>query len=206
MSDLQCPARIIVARHGEATYDQPDVLTDAGGWLTETGRAQAAELAERLADERVAAVYSSRLARAEETAAIVADRLGLPSAAVDGVEELRVGELEGAGFGDPRGLECFRAWIGGDLSRRWPGAQTGQEMVDRFAAAVDALADQHRGETVVLVSHGGIMSLGITHTAGNVPVETRRRTDVANCATAVVEVDADGWRLVSPWPGREFAG
>jgi probable phosphoglycerate mutase len=77
VSDLQCPARILVARHGEAMYADPSVLSDEGGWLTELGRDQAGDLGDRLRDERVAAVYASRLSRAQETGAIVGGRLGL---------------------------------------------------------------------------------------------------------------------------------
>ena len=40
MSDLQCPARVFVARHGEAAYESA-LLSDAGGWLTPLGRLQA---------------------------------------------------------------------------------------------------------------------------------------------------------------------
>ncbi|HEY7988182.1 MAG TPA: histidine phosphatase family protein, partial [Lapillicoccus sp.] len=61
MSDLQCPARFLVARHGEAMYAHPELLSDEGGRLTDLGKEQAADLAERLRGERVAAVYTSRL-------------------------------------------------------------------------------------------------------------------------------------------------
>jgi probable phosphoglycerate mutase len=54
VSDLQCPARILVARHGEAMYADPDMLSDEGGWLTDLGKEQAADLGERLRGERVA--------------------------------------------------------------------------------------------------------------------------------------------------------
>jgi probable phosphoglycerate mutase len=205
VSDLQCPARILVARHGEATYEGGDVLTDAGGRLSEAGVGQARALAERLSGERVAAVYASRLHRAQETAAIVGERLGLPVTDVAGVEEFRVGALEGVAWSAPEARAAtatVRAWTGGDLSRRWPGAESGEEVVARFSAALAELADRHRGETVVVVSHGGVMTLGITHTALNVAPETRTQLDLPNTAVATVEIDADGWRLVGPWPGR----
>ena len=196
-----------MARHGEATYDDPAVLTDDGGRLTETGVAQASALAERLAGEQVAAaVYCSRLDRARETAGIVGRRLGLPVTVVDGVEELSVGSLAGRGHDDPEARQVFAAWLAGDLAVRWPGAQTGEEVVARFARAVDGLADRHRGETVVVVSHGGVMTMGIAHTAGNVSAAMTHEVYVPNCAVAEVAVDADGWQLVGPWPGRRPPG
>lgn len=204
VSDLQCPARVLVARHGEAGYADPTVLSDEGGWLTDLGKKQAGDLSERLREERVAAVYTSRLSRAQETGAIVGDRLGLTPATVDGVQEFAVGSLAGKPAAVPESRETFLAWIQGDLDRRWPGAETGTEIVARFVEAVDALADRHRGETVVLVSHGGVMTLAIPKTATNTSQELARRADIPNCAVAELEVDADGWRLVGDWPGKSF--
>lgn len=204
MSDLQCPARVLVARHGEAMYADPSVLSDEGGWLTDLGKDQAVHLGERLRNERVAAVYTSRLSRAQETGVVVGDRLGLSPSTVDGVQEFAVGSLAGKPAAAPESREIFLAWIRGDLDRRWPGAETGTEVVARFVEAVDALADRHRGETVVLVSHGGVMTLAIPNTATNTPQELTRRADIPNCGVAELEVDAGGWRLVGAWPGKSF--
>jgi probable phosphoglycerate mutase len=204
VSDLQCPARILVARHGEAMYADPDMLSDEGGWLTDLGKEQAADLGERLRGERVAAVYTSRLARAQETGAVAGDRLGLTPVTVQGVQEFSVGSLAGTPALDPEAREVFVAWVTGDLGRRWPGAETGSEVVARFVAAVEWLADQHRGETVLVVSHGGVMTLAIPNTAENTRPELALDALIPNCAVAEVEVDADGWRLVGPWPGRPW--
>jgi probable phosphoglycerate mutase len=61
VSDVHCPARIIVARHGEAEYES-DTMTQSGGSLTALGREQARELGERLRGERVAGIVCSELA------------------------------------------------------------------------------------------------------------------------------------------------
>ena len=204
MSDLQCPARILVARHGEAMYADPELLSDEGGWLTDLGKQQADELADRLVGERVAAVYTSRLARAQETGERVGRRLRLTPTTLEGVEEFGVGSLAGTPAMAPAAREVFVAWVMGDLDRRWPGAETGSEIVARFVTAVDELADRHRGEAVLVVSHGGAMTLAIPTTATNARPELARAADIPNCAVAEVEVDADGWRLVGPWPGRQF--
>jgi len=205
VSDLQCPARILVARHGEAMYDDPELLSDDGGWLTDLGRSQAAELGERLRDERVAAVYTSRLNRAQQTGAVVGERLGLRASTVHGVQEFSVGSLAGTPAMGSAAREVFLAWVTGDLDRRWPGAETGTEVVARFVDAVEALADRHRGETVLVVSHGGVMTLAIPNTATNTTPELARAADIPNCGMAELAVDSDGWRLVGPWPGKTFA-
>lgn len=204
MSDLQCPARILVARHGEAMYADPELLSDDGGWLTKLGKRQADDLGKRLVAARVAAVYTSRLARAQETGERVGRRLGLTPTTLEGVQEFGVGSLAGTPAVGPAAREVFVAWVMGDLDRRWPGAETGSEVVDRFVAAVGELADRHRGESVLVVSHGGAMTLAIPNTVTNARPGLARAADIPNCAVSEVEIDADGWRLVGPWPGREF--
>ena len=76
MSDLQCPARVFLARHGEAAYETA-LLMDHGGTLTARGRAQARELGERLRAEKIAHVYSSTISRAVQTAELAAAVLGV---------------------------------------------------------------------------------------------------------------------------------
>jgi probable phosphoglycerate mutase len=185
-------------------YADPQLLSDDGGWLTDLGKDQAAGLAERLRVERVAAVYTSRLARAQQTGTVVGDVLGLPASTIEGVQEFSVGSLAGTPALGPQGREIFVAWVTGDLDRQWPGAETGSEVVARFVGAVEALADRHRGETVLVVSHGGVMTLAIPNTALNVRPERALDALIPNCAVAEVEVDSDGWRLVGPWPGKRW--
>ena len=76
MSDLHCPATLLVTRHGDADYGHPSVLSDEGGWLSERGREQADALAESLRVRNVARVFTSPMQRAVETAAQVARVLG----------------------------------------------------------------------------------------------------------------------------------
>src|SRR6478609_8669808 len=69
MSSLHCPARVLVARHGEAEYET-ELCSDDGGSLTALGRSQARELADRLRDQRVARVWTSPLSRAVQSAVL----------------------------------------------------------------------------------------------------------------------------------------
>lgn len=190
-----------MCRHGEAEYDDLDRLSEDGGRLTALGRQQAEALGARLATERVAAIYTSTLARAVETGERLGAVLGLPRSSVEGVQEFAIGDLVGRPVGDPAVAEVFRRWVDGDLSVGCPGAETGAEIIDRFTDALDALADRHRGEAIVVVSHGGVMSLGITHHATNAAPALVHQHLLPHCALVPVEVDADGWRLAGPWPG-----
>ena len=88
MSDLHCPARVFVARHGETSYD-------AGERLTAAGAQQARELGEQLRGERVAHVHASSMPRAAETARIAAALLGVTVTLHDELGEVGVeSELE----------------------------------------------------------------------------------------------------------------
>ena len=89
MTDLQCAAQILVARHGEADYET-ELLTDDGGSLTALGRKQSVELAESLAGERIAHVYVSSKSRAVQTGEIIAARLGVGVTVREALQELSV--------------------------------------------------------------------------------------------------------------------
>ncbi|MHB8273301.1 MAG: histidine phosphatase family protein [Dermatophilaceae bacterium] len=200
MSDLQCPATLLIARHGDAEYAVDGVLSDDGGALTDKGRAQVSELAETLRSRRIAAVYSSRMDRAVESAELAASQLGLRPRVVDGIQEFSVGDLAGVSFHDERAQQVFDAWLHGDLAAAFPGAEDGHVVVKRFAQALEEIADTHRGETVLVFTHGGVMSLAIPRLAINLRNDLAAQRFLPNCAAAEVQVDADGWRVVT-WPG-----
>jgi 2,3-bisphosphoglycerate-dependent phosphoglycerate mutase len=200
MSDLQCPATMLVARHGDAGYAVDSVLSDDDGALTDKGRDQVRHLVDQVRSRRVAAVYSSRMGRAVESAELAAAQLGLRSLAVDGLQEFSVGDLAGVSFHDDRAQQVFDAWLHGDLAAACPGAEDGHTVVKRFKGALDEIADRHRGETVLVFTHGGAMSLAIPRLSVNLRNDLAVQRFLPNCVAAEIEVDADGWRVVT-WPG-----
>lgn len=199
MSERQGPARLFVVRRAEAEYDHPDVLSDEGGRLTRRGREQAVIVASRLREQAIAAVYTSPMGRARETAEIFAKVLDLPATTLPGTEEPWVGDLDGAGF--EHGRVVFSRWLAGDLAVRWPGAETGHEVIARMTHALEYVALRHRGESALVVSHGGIMSLTLPRVAGGSGVAMHAPPTVAHCAVLQIEAGDDGWRFAAPWPG-----
>jgi len=120
--------------------------------LSALGRAQAASLAAWLAGEELAAVYTSPLRRARETAGF----LPAPARAVDGLTEIGgAGEYVAADVlrrnGDPR----YAALINGDLAVYGTDVATFRAAV---VEAVDDIVDRHPGETVAVVSHAGVIN------------------------------------------------
>lgn len=200
MSDLQCAARVFVARHGEADYES-DLLSDAGGWLTPLGREQARGLAESMAGERIARVWTSDMARAVQTGEIVAARLGTDVVVRTGLREFGVGDAAGTtGEPDPF-AQTFASWLDGDLTARIPGAESGHDVVERYRAVLDEIADSHRGESVLVVSHGGVMCMALSALARNLSLSHSRDLPMPHCGVVAAEADADGW-VARSWAGR----
>lgn len=200
MSDLHCAARVHLARHGEAEYES-DLLSDAGGSLSRAGRRQSRELAESLRGARISRVFTSSMARAVQTAEIAAGVLGLDDVVVrDGLRELGVG-VHAGGTGDPDPFwPTFERWLDGDLSARIEGAESGAEVVERVRGELELVVDQHRGESVLVVSHGGAICAAVPVLARNLTSRFPEGRPLANCGVVELEADADGWRAVS-WSG-----
>lgn len=154
------PTRIIAVRHGRTAWNAEqrlqghlDVPLDA------IGRAQAARLATALADEGLAAIYSSDLQRAHDTAAPLAAATGLPVRADPALRERSFGRLEGATY-----AEVERDWPEDALRwrRRDPdfgpgGGESLNAFYARTVVAVGDIAARHAGEAIAVFAHGGVL-------------------------------------------------
>jgi 2,3-bisphosphoglycerate-dependent phosphoglycerate mutase len=200
VSALQCPTRLLVARHGEAEYESTTV-TDDGGSLTARGRAQARALAEELRGERIARIWCSPLSRAVQTAEIVAAALSTDGSRVDvvvreGLREYGVGSLAGTPADEREELgPVFAAWAGGDDEAAIPGGERLGDIVARMGAVLEEIADQHRGEAVLVVGHGGSILTALPELVGR-PRASACDLTLPHAGHVELEVDADGWRLV----------
>jgi probable phosphoglycerate mutase len=197
--------RVLVLRHGQSEGNVAQVWTSSldGYPLTERGREQARTAGERLTDRGVTAIYASPLPRAQQTAAEVGAVLGIPVATLAGVHELDVGVHEGEHDDNvaPVALHVFSAWWRDeDLTAGFPGGETGQQIVDRMRAALDSVADRHEGETIVVVSHGGAMAVGIQWLCDNLDALFVSQHILANCELVELRRDAEGWRC-DVWAG-----
>jgi len=204
---LHCPATLFIARHGDAEYDgDRRVMSDEGGRLSETGRVQVTECAHEIADQKLAMVYSSPMQRALESGRLAAEVLDIGHRTLDGLVEIRVGERAGQPWSDPLTREVYAAWHAGHLDARIPGAESGREVIDRFRDALETIADQHRGEQVLVFTHGAIMSLVVPHLSHNVRDDLAYLQFIPNAVPARVEGGDEGWRVLT-WPGsasKEF--
>jgi broad specificity phosphatase PhoE len=193
---LQCATTLVIARHGEAEYEASE-WEEEGGSLTALGRRQAGELAASLSASRVAHIWTSTLARAVQTGEIVAAQLGVGVTTRLGLREFGVGDFRGVPLAEDPFVETYVRWMAGELDVRVPGGETGREIADRFGAVLREIADTHPGETVLLVSHGGAIGLGVPAIA-RMDVEQKR---LGNCDTVEVLADADAWVCTRWGPG-----
>jgi broad specificity phosphatase PhoE len=153
------PVRILLARHGETVSNVSRRWQgQADSPLTQRGLAQARELARALADEPIAAVYSSDLGRAMQTAEEVAAVHGL---SVQGDARLR--ELDTGGWTgktrDEIELEFpggLRSWAETPARVRLPGGESILEAQTRALAFFPDRMPAHRDQTVVIISHGAL--------------------------------------------------
>jgi broad specificity phosphatase PhoE len=133
---------ILLARHGETDWNRElRYQGHADEPLNDTGRSQAQELAARLRSEPIAAVYSSDLQRASETAEIVAQELGLSLTLDARLREIDVGSWQGR----------TRAELDGAA---WDG-ETYDHHRERVVGALQSIAAAHQDECVLVVAHGG---------------------------------------------------
>jgi probable phosphoglycerate mutase len=195
VSDVHCPARIIVSRHGEAAYESV-LMRASGGSLTTLGRKQARELGERMGAEKIAGVVCSELSRAVQTAEIAAGVLGLPVRVREQLHEFPAGDHLGQPYSDRLFEAMVRAWLAGDLTAGVPGGETGRETADRVLGVLEEVADEFRGETVLVVSHGGVI-LALWGAIAPGSPDAPASDLVPNGSSYAFEYDADGWRVAT---------
>jgi broad specificity phosphatase PhoE len=170
-------ATILLVRHGETDWNRERRWQGhAERPLNETGRTQARELAERLAEDPPEAIVSSDLGRARETAEIVGARLGLPVELDPRLREVDVGEWSGLTMAEieVRYPEAMRRRLQGGTG--WEEGETYEEMGARVLAALHEIASRHTGR-VLVVTHGGAMR-AVWTAAGEAPDE---RPHFGNC-------------------------
>ncbi|MEE2035293.1 bifunctional RNase H/acid phosphatase [Rhodococcus chondri] len=150
------PTRLLLLRHGQTPLSVERRYSGRGNPpLTEFGRDQAAAAALRMgARGGIAAVVSSPLGRARETATAAADALNLPVTVHEGLIETDFGAWEGLTFVEAaeRDPELHRRWLG-DTSVRPPGGESFDEVRERIAGVRDDLVDEYGGANVLVVTH-----------------------------------------------------
>jgi probable phosphoglycerate mutase len=172
--------RILLIRHGINDYVKAHRLAGCtpGVHLNDEGIAQAAALAGRMAALPIAAVYSSPLERAAETAAPVAARLGLAVQLLDGLKETDCGEWTGLSLDELGKHDLWRQVQGCPSIFRFPGGESFAEIQARVVAALELVRRAHPGRTVAVFSHADPIKLAAAFFTG-MPLDQFQRLEVA---------------------------
>ncbi len=144
-------------RHAETDWNRQRRYQ---GWrdiaLSEKGRRQAEAAARLLARSPMAAIWSSPLQRARETAAAIAASHALPVQTSEAFKEMGYGDWEGLTVDEVRVRypETHRTWAETPHLASWPGAESLAGVRERVLAGLEELRERHHGQTVCVVAHG----------------------------------------------------
>lgn len=189
--------RFIVIRHGETQWNtQARIQGHRDSTLTAAGRDQAEALAGRMAAEKFDVLISSDLGRAFDTASAVAARCTVPIVKDERLRERSFGAGEGLTYDEidkvyPNAFSRVREV---DPDYTIPGGESRRVFHDRVRNAFDALAREHAGRTVVVVTHGGVLATFYRH-VNNIGIEAPHRVAIANASYNALSHDGDSWTV-----------
>jgi 2,3-bisphosphoglycerate-dependent phosphoglycerate mutase len=192
---------LYLIRHGEAHSNVEAVIGGMQGdrGLTERGIAQAEALARRLSSDNLVAdvLYASTLPRARMTAELIAQALKLPINWDDELHELRPGEADGMTVEAARArFEGLERFLFETFTPIAPGGESWGSFQMRASAALEQIILRHPDQTIVVVTHGGVIEVSFMHLLELAP-QMRARASFHVSNTAITH-----WRYVTSHAGR----
>ena len=173
-----------LVRHGQTDWNAERRLQGATDIpLNDVGRGQARDAVAILAPYEWDAIVSSPLSRAAETADLIAEGLGL-------TVSRRVPELTERSFGPAEGMQAGPELEALRVPGGFKGAESEDEAADRGIAALEALAEEFRGQRLLVVTHGTLLRVSLSRAIG------QTLASVDNAALNLAHHHAiDGWKL-----------
>ncbi|UUL76650.1 histidine phosphatase family protein [Pseudarthrobacter sp. Fe7] len=173
-----------LVRHGQTDWNAERRLQGATDIpLNDVGRGQARDAVDVLKPYEWDAVVSSPLSRAAETADLIAEGLGL-------TVSRRVPELTERSFGPAEGMQAGPELEALRVPGGFKGAESEDEAADRGLAALEALAEEYRGQRLLVVTHGTLLRVSLSRAIG------QTLGSVDNAALNLAHHHAiDGWKL-----------
>ena len=186
--------KLLLTRHGQTDWNiagryqgQSDVP------LNQTGQTQAAQIAKRLSTETIHAIYTSDLSRAANTAQAIADFHQLEIKKDSRLRELSFGDWEGMTYKEmsAHSPDLFSKWMTDSMNISTPNGETLAQLAARVKSAFDQIKDDHKDQTVLVVSHSGALQSLLAVTLG---VDLNRywqfRVSQASLSELIVQEDA----------------
>ena len=199
---------LILIRHGETDWNvqgrfqgQIDVPLNA------LGQRQAQRVAERMARERVDVLYCSDLLRTRQTAEPAAQKLQLQAAPDAGLREQHFGILEGLSFDEvqTRHPRQLADWLLYDPDYALPEGESVRSFHARVVGAVQALAARHAGQTLAVVTHGGVLDM-VFRTVHGLPLHGPRNCPIPNAGLNRLRVRGERIEIVNWADDAHLAG
>lgn len=191
--------QMIIVRHGQTEWNIKGIRQGhLDSRLTPRGMAQAKALAGRLGREKFTALYSSDLGRAVETAHEIVKVTGHGIITDARLRERHLGIFQGLNADEisekyPEERRLLRT-MGPDYVI--PGGESMHQQVARNIACLNELAEKHPAETVVVVTHGGVVSGFFRHTLA-IPLDAPRRFEFVNAGLNVFAREDGNWLLLT---------
>jgi probable phosphoglycerate mutase len=181
---------LVLVRHGETEMNRElRFQGQVNVGLNAVGREQARRLAERLAAEKAQAVYVSDLLRAWQTAEPIAGQLALQPVADSGLREQDFGRVDGMRVDDIKREhpQAWEGWLRFDEDFAMPEGESTRSFHARVMEAVQRVVGAHPAQTVVIVTHGGVLDM-IYRTARSLGLNGPRQSDIPNAGVNRIRV------------------
>ena len=186
--------QLILLRHGETDWNRElrfQGHVDVG--LNAIGLEQAQRLARRLAGETAHRLYVSDLLRARQTAQPVAQELGLVPVSDTALREQSFGSVDGMRVDDIKAQHplAWEGWLRFHEDFCMPEGESTRQFHARVMDAVHRMVAAHRDETLVVVTHGGVLDM-IYRTARSLGLNGPRQSEIPNAGLNRVRVHDGG--------------
>jgi len=192
--------QFILVRHGQTAWNSEGRYQGhLDSPLTAAGAAQARAVAARLAGAGIDALYSSDLERALQTARMIAEKLALPVLTDARLRERCLGIFQGLTRSEAQRQlpEEFRRLKSGDPEHVVPGGESARQRSELAVRCLEELAENHAGQRVLVVTHGGVVAAMFRHVVG-VPPGAPRRFQLPNAGLNTFS-HRDGRWLLETW-------
>ncbi len=177
-------------RHGESEANVAHRFSGrVDSPLTERGRRQAVAVADALVDVPFDRIVATPLSRSLDTALVVARRRRMPVDIEPGLIEIDVGEGTGAHIDEVRGLPAWKD----DGFVAWPGGETLEQVLERGLGAIRRLAREAPGGKLLVIGHGGVTRILVSHFLGVLP--KLDRSPATNTNVTVIVTDGEAGRV-----------
>ena len=188
---------VYAVRHGETEWNSMGKQQGhMDSPLTALGTKQAYALAIGLMNRGIELIISSDLGRASKTAEIIAAKLKLSVTTNELLRERHLGSLQGLTIDEwhkkyPNEWSVYKS---GDPDYCFPNGESARQRYERAIKCVEALAEQYKGNVILIVTHGGILS-GMFYRAIGLPLSAPRRFSLFNASINSFSISRNFWKL-----------